>query len=560
MFTFLRKHHSLLFFLGWLTINIIQAGFTELIDDEAYYWVYSRFPDWGYFDHPPMIAMMIKLGYGIFGNALGVRLFAVLLNAASIYIARLLLPRQNDFLFYAVACTIAVAQIGGIIAAPDAPLIFTVALFFLLYKRFRENLNITNTLLLGAGMALMLYSKYHGILIIFFTLLSDLSLFKKYQTYLAGLITLLLFMPHLYWQFTHGLPSVQYHLFERNASEYKISYTAEYLMGQIALTGPLMGWLLLWSALQFKPVSKLERAMKFSLAGIYAFFLVMTFKGRVEANWTLLSFIPLMVLSHQYLNNGGYAQKKWLMKSVPLTLGLILLVRIYLLSFVPASGWFHKADEVHGNRTWVSAVEKRAGGLPVVFINSYQRASKYWFYAQQPTYSLNGADYRRNNYNFWPVEDSLMGKKVMAISRTHPFLNSTFDPPIPHTDSLISYVSEKFFAFSRVMLTSESRPSLQNGVFTGSFSILSPEHYLPVYKQLSTGQAFFVVSFIADKKLPVYIPVPFSMKEVDSALQHLSINVPVSLPPDKYSVRIGISSSIPGVYSLNSTSYELEIK
>jgi hypothetical protein len=77
---------------------------------------------------------------------------------------------------------------------------------------------------------------------------------------------------------------------------------------------------------------------------------------------------------------------------------------------------------------------------------------------------------------------------------------------------------------------------------------------------LSTGQAFFVVSFIADKKLPVYIPVPFSMKEVDSALQHLSINVPVSLPPDKYSVRIGISSSIPGVYSLNSTSYELEIK
>lgn len=272
MLTFVRKHHSLLFFLGWLTINIIQAGFTELIDDEAYYWVYSRFPDWGYFDHPPMIAILIKLGYGIFGNALGVRLFAVLLNTASIYITRQLLPKQNDFLFYAVASTIAVAQIGGIIAAPDAPLIFSIALFFLLYKRFREKLNITNTLLLGAGMALMLYSKYHGVLIIFFTLLSDLSLFKKYHTYLAGLVTLLLFMPHLYWQYTHGLPSVQFHLFERNASEYKISYTIEYLLGQIALTGPLMGWLLLWAAIQFKPVSKAERAMKFSLAGIYAFF------------------------------------------------------------------------------------------------------------------------------------------------------------------------------------------------------------------------------------------------------------------------------------------------
>ncbi|WP_127132628.1 ArnT family glycosyltransferase [Pseudoflavitalea rhizosphaerae] len=560
MLTFVRKHHSLLFFLGWLTINIIQAGFTELIDDEAYYWVYSRFPDWGYFDHPPMIAILIRLGYGLFGNALGVRLFAVLLNTATIYITRQLLPKQNDYLFYAVAATIAVAQIGGIIAAPDAPLIFTIALFFLLYKRFREQLNITNTLLLGAGMALMLYSKYHGVLIIFFTLLSDLTLFKRYQTYLAGLVTLLLFMPHIYWQFTHGFPSVQYHLFERNASEYKISYTVEYLLGQIALTGPLMGWLLLWAALQFKPVSPSERAMKFSLAGIYAFFLLMTFKGRVEANWTLPAFIPLMVLSHQYLNNGGYAQKKWLIKMVPLTLGLVLLVRIYLLSFIPSTGRSHKADEVHGNKTWVKAVEERAAGLPVVFINSYQRASKFWFYAQQPAYSLNGVDYRRNNFNFWPVEDSFMGKKVMVISRTHPRLNANFDRPIPHTDSLISFVSEKFFAFSRVMLTATVKPRLQNGMFTGTFSIQSPEHYLAFYKQLQNGQAGLVVSFITDNHLPYNLAVPFSLKDVDEVKQQLSINIPVSLPPGRYDAKLGISSSIPEVYTLNSTSFGFTIK
>ena len=560
MFTLVRKHHCLLFFLTWLIINLIQAGFTELIDDEAYYWVYSQFPAWGYFDHPPMIAMLIKAGYGLSGNALGVRLFAVLLNTATIFITRQLIPRKNDLLFYAVACTVAVAQIGGMIAAPDAPLIFTVALFFLLYKRFRENTSLLNTLLLGAGMALMLYSKYHGILIIFFTLLSDLSLFKKYQTWLAALFTLLLFFPHLYWQYTHGMPSVQYHLFERNASEYKISYTIEYLLGQIALTGPLMGWLLLWAALQFKPSTPVERAMKYSLAGIYAFFLLMTFKGRVEANWTLPAFIPLMVLGHQFLNNPWLHEQKWLIKSVPLTLLLILLTRIYLLSFFPATGWFHKADEVHGNRVWVKAVEERAGGTPVVFINSYQRASKYWFYAQNPTYSLNGVDYRRNNYNFWPVEDSMMGKKVMAIARCHPQLDQAFDDPIPHTDSLVSFTSAKFFAFSRVMVEATKKPVLQNHSFTGSFSIQSPLNYLPVYKQLEDGQAFFVVSFFADKKEPVHIRVPFSLKEVDAGLQQLSINVPVSLRPDKYIARIGISTSIPGFYSLNSTSYEFDVK
>lgn len=560
MLTFLKKHHSFLFFLGWLTINIVQAGFTELIDDEAYYWVYSQFPAWGYFDHPPMIAILIKAGYGIFGNELGVRLFVVLLNTATIYITRQLLSRRNDLLFYAVACTIVVAQIGGIIAAPDAPLIFTVALFFLLYKRFRENDTIPNTLLLGLGMALMLYSKYHGVLIIFCTLLSDLSLFKKYQTWLAAFVTLFLFAPHLYWQFEHGFPSVQYHLFERNASGYKFSYTIEYLLGQIALTGPLMGWLLLWAAVQFKAGSKPERAMRFSLIGIYAFFLVMTFKGRVEANWTLPAFIPLMVLSHQFLNNGGHMQQKWLIKSVPLTLGLLFLVRIYLLSFVPPSGWIHKADEVHGNRTWVNAVEKEAGDLPVIFTNSYQRASKYWFYAERPTYSLNGVDYRRNNYNFWPVEDSMMGKKVMIISRIHPSLDTAFEHLIPKTDSLASYISERFYAFSRVMITENAEPVLQNGVFSGSFKIRSPETYLGLFRQLEKDQAGLVVSFFADKKPPIHIPVPFSMGDVDSVLQQISIHVPVSLRPDKYLARIGIATSIPGFYSLNSTSYEFEIK
>ncbi len=42
--------------------NTLQAIFTELIYDEAYYWYFSKQLDWGYFDHPPMVAAMIALG------------------------------------------------------------------------------------------------------------------------------------------------------------------------------------------------------------------------------------------------------------------------------------------------------------------------------------------------------------------------------------------------------------------------------------------------------------------------------------------------------------------
>jgi len=35
-----------------LVLNVMQAWLTELDPDEAYYWIYSRQLDWGYFDHP----------------------------------------------------------------------------------------------------------------------------------------------------------------------------------------------------------------------------------------------------------------------------------------------------------------------------------------------------------------------------------------------------------------------------------------------------------------------------------------------------------------------------
>ena len=47
MYSFVKKNHRVLFFASWFILNLIQAYFTELLDDEAYYWVYSRFPAWG---------------------------------------------------------------------------------------------------------------------------------------------------------------------------------------------------------------------------------------------------------------------------------------------------------------------------------------------------------------------------------------------------------------------------------------------------------------------------------------------------------------------------------
>ena len=65
--------------LIYILINLIQSFLMPLINDEAYYWVWSRQMDWGYFDHPPMVALWIKAGFALFQNELGVRFITVCL-------------------------------------------------------------------------------------------------------------------------------------------------------------------------------------------------------------------------------------------------------------------------------------------------------------------------------------------------------------------------------------------------------------------------------------------------------------------------------------------------
>src|SRR6185312_14849666 len=69
--------------LAWLAaltvIRLVVAGVTQLVPDEAYYWVFSRALAPGYLDHPPMVALWIRAGTLIAGDgALGVRLLGPL--------------------------------------------------------------------------------------------------------------------------------------------------------------------------------------------------------------------------------------------------------------------------------------------------------------------------------------------------------------------------------------------------------------------------------------------------------------------------------------------------
>ena len=79
------KSLFLFFLVIWFLLNALQAAFTNLDPDEAYYWMYSKALAWGYFDHPPAIATLIKLGYALIPSELGVRIFTILAQIGSFY-------------------------------------------------------------------------------------------------------------------------------------------------------------------------------------------------------------------------------------------------------------------------------------------------------------------------------------------------------------------------------------------------------------------------------------------------------------------------------------------
>ncbi|MBL0234007.1 MAG: glycosyltransferase family 39 protein [Chitinophagaceae bacterium] len=409
MKTFLQKNHRSIFLLSWLTLTLMQAGLTELQDDEAYYWVFSKFPDWGYFDHPPMTAILIKAGYFLSGSVLGVRLLFVLLNLLTLLIAEKLTEQKNPFLFYGIVLSIAVLHLAGFYAVPDTALIFFTAVFFWRYRSFMISASFLNTICLGLSIALLFYTKYHALLIVLFTLLSNMRLFFRAKAWLAVLVAFILFTPHILWEYSHDWVSIRYHLFESNVNAYKISFTSDYLLGQLLLAGPIAGIILIPAAFLLNPSTYTEKAMKYTLIGLYIFFFCSSFRGKVEPNWTSAGLVPLIILAHRSLQQRPVLLK-WLWRIVPLSILLILFGRIIMIEdLLPVRAI---QQRFHTWKKWPEEMKTRTKGLPVIFSNSYQRASKYWFYSGQTTYSQNHCSEHKNNYNYWPIEEALLGQPV----------------------------------------------------------------------------------------------------------------------------------------------------
>ena len=158
------KHYKFLLPISILLLfilNVVQGGTTELLPDEAYYWVYSQYLDWGFFDHPPLVAVWIVLSDFLFTNELSVRFFSSISFSLLIYLVWITidhpLKKKFTWLFIVLVFSTALLNVYGFITTPDTPLLFFFALFLWSYKEYLTKRNTVSYLLLSLAITGMMY-------------------------------------------------------------------------------------------------------------------------------------------------------------------------------------------------------------------------------------------------------------------------------------------------------------------------------------------------------------------------------------------------------------------
>lgn len=400
------------FWLGvWWVCNLFQAGLTELANDEAYYHMFAERLAWGYFDHPPVTALLVWAGERLFGGELGVRFFFTVLQPLYLWILwRLIRPadagRRDAALFVVVSAATLMLQLYGFIAVPDGPLMFTTALFLLTFKWFSENRRRA-WLWMGIAMALMAYSKYHGALVVLFALAANPRQLLRPALYSSGAVALLLLVPHLVWQYEHDWASFAYHLSGRN-SVFRPGYVVEFLANVLVVFNPFFVPLYVQAWRKVKPQTPVGRALKLLPVAFIVFFMLSSLRGYVQPQWVIVSCFGLVCVLFAYARRHPRT-RRYVMRAGGVTVGLIVLVRLVMI-FNPLGIRF----EVFNNPESYAAIAAEADGRPVVFRYGYAVAAKYAFYTGGEAYCQPNIRYRTHQWQFRDDDSQFIGREVLV--------------------------------------------------------------------------------------------------------------------------------------------------
>jgi 4-amino-4-deoxy-L-arabinose transferase-like glycosyltransferase len=339
----IRGHVVLLSVILLILARFVAGSLLPLSADEAYYWLWSRHLDWGYYDHPPLIAFAIRAGTAMFGEtAFGVRLMGLLASiVASIAVWRagaIILKNEKAggyaCLFFNLSL---MAAIETMAATPDTLAIATSALFLLALAKVEESGWGGWWLAAGAAAGIGLLAKYTmfflgaGALV---WLLADSRQRRWLLTvwpYAGAMLAAILFAPNFWWNQTHGWMTFAFQFGRVGEGHFTLRYLAEFLAAQIGLATPFIFILAVMGVFTRREGSILAPAL---IWPSIAYFVLHALHDRVQGNWPSFLYPALAVAAADAASRtdwqGWALRLSWISRRAAIPVAVVLLAVLYV--------------------------------------------------------------------------------------------------------------------------------------------------------------------------------------------------------------------------------------
>lgn len=337
----IRGRIVLLSIIALILARFVAGALLPLSADEAYYWLWSRHLDWGYYDHPPLIAFAIRAGTATFGETpFGVRLIGLLSSiVASIAVWRagaILLKNEKAggyaCLFFNLSLMVAIEAMA---ATPDALALATSALFVLALAKVEDTGKGAWWLAAGAAAGVGLLAKYTTFFLGAGTLVWLLADSKQRRwlltvwPYAGAVLAALIFAPNLRWNETHNWMTFAFQFGRLGEGHFTLRYLAEFLAAQIGLATPFILILAVMGITRRGQNSILAASLIWPCV---VYFVVHSLHDRVQGNWPSFLYPALAIAAADAVTRTdwqGWAQRvfaisrRWAIPTAAVLLALL---------------------------------------------------------------------------------------------------------------------------------------------------------------------------------------------------------------------------------------------
>jgi len=334
------------------------ALFLEFGNDEVYYWTYAQHLAWNYFDHPPLIALLIRLTtFNLhFQSEFFVRLGPILCAAVNTWLMFLIGCKIKDERAGWYAALLYVSSfycsvIAGTFILPDSPQLFWWIWSIYLMTSIIDNPTAekkTNLLLLGIAIGLSTMSKVHGIFLWFgfgvYLLFFRRDLLKSAYLYVAILVTLIIISPIFFWNFQNHFITYTYHgnrvgFFGKHLD---IDSFLQQVFGSIFYNNAvnIVLYIVALMAITRKRIDVPSRYIRLYLLlalPLIIVLLIMSLFNETLPHWSGPAYISIMLLTAFYFSKKNKDSKK-IPTGISIALGLsfgIIILAVPLIKFLP---------------------------------------------------------------------------------------------------------------------------------------------------------------------------------------------------------------------------------